>query len=920
MKFLPFAPLLIVTAGLAAADESGRHAEQFVTEVLPLLESKCFGCHGGGDDVEGGLDMTSLDGLLAGGDGGPSLVPGDPSASAIFLATHADPEWLSAMPPQERNRLSDAERDAIAAWIRSGAHWTDPLDWSPGEESSPEGAGVVRVATSGGLSPTWDNRPYAPEDIWAWQPVSRPEVPWEDAGVDPESGNPVDAFLLRSLKAAGVDGFAPPADGRTLIRRLAFGLTGLPPSPDEADAAAAEGWNFESEVERLIDSPHYGERWAQQWLDVVRYADTGGFANDFERPNAWRYRDYVVRSFNAGKPLDDFIVEQVAGDELDPSDPEHLIAVGFLRTGPWEHTGMSVEAVTRQQYLDDVTHSVGVSLLGQGLRCASCHDHKFDPVPTRDYYRFQAAFAPVQFADREVPHLPEENVESFERAAARSDASIRSQWAVETAAREKNKVAQAAFLAERGLKSFDEIPADERPDKGKLGLSPLELTVSKLSRKYIAYFERERRRQKPRAMSVYSGPYRKVDSNKPDHPLPPAEKRRGEAAETHILTGGSIESPSEAVDPGVLTAMAGANDAASPTAWNTLPESTRGRRLALARWIASDANTLTARVFVNRAWQRHFGTGLVATANNFGKMGAKPTHPELLDWLAAWFMDNGWSVKKLDRLIVTSDAYRQASSRPDMDAAVAADPADQLLSRFPVRRLTAEELRDAMLAASGELNREIGGLPVFPNLHWEVATQPRHIMGSLAPVYLPSNKKSDRDRRTLYAFRTRTLADPMLEVFNRPVTETSCERRDETTVATQALALLNSKSSQARAVAMAASIAGTAVGTGERVATAFRRAMLRNPTADEKASAVDHVEAMTAHHRGEEPPADNLPTSVRRRYVEELTGEAIEWDEPIVGLDGYEPDLSPADVTPDVRALAELCLVLLNSNEFAYVR
>src|SRR5206468_8634670 len=293
--------------------------------------------------------------------------------------------------------------------------------------------------------------------------------------------------------------------------------------------------------------------------------------------------------------------------------------------------------------------------------------------------------------------------------------------------------------------------------------------------------------------------------------------------------GGSLASPADEVMPGVLSAMFGSNDRLSPSDWNSVPQSADGRRLALARWIASRENTLTARVIVNRVWQQHFGRGLVATPNNFGKMGARPTHPELLDWLATWFMDNGWSLKKLHELIVTSAAYQQASERPDIDQLRERDSKNDLLAYFPPRRLAAEEIRDAMLSVSGELNTEMGGPGVFPELNWEVALQPRQIMGSMAPAYVPSRTRAERNRRTIYAFRIRTLSDPMLEVLNRPGSETSCERRDETTVTPQVFALFNSEFAATRALAMAGRLLNDHSSVAERIDAAFRAVYGRRP-------------------------------------------------------------------------------------------
>jgi hypothetical protein len=389
-------------------------------------------------------------------------------------------------------------------------------------------------------------------------------------------------------------------------------------------------------------------------------------------------------------------------------------------------------------------------------------------------------------------------------------------------------------------------------------------------------------------------------------------KRDGDVQLVHILTGGSLESPTDAVTPGVLSAMIGTQPA--------VPETTAGRRLALAEWITSKDNTLTARAIVNRVWQQHFGRGLVATPNNFGKMGSRPTHPELLDWLAAWFMDNGWSLKKLHELILTSDAYQQSSERADIDKLREIDSKNDLLAYYPPRRLTAEEIRDAMFAASGELNPEMGGPGVFPELNWEVALQPRHIMGSVAPAYIPSRTRRERNRRTIYAFRIRTLADPLLEVLNRPGSEVSCERRDETTVTPQVFATFNSEFAANRALAMAARLKKEHETDAARVAAAFQLIYGRAPSDAESKKCLAHVARMTDHHRQNPPTPTKVPSKVQRGMVEELTGEMVHWDEDLSVLSDYQRDLLPWQVDAQTRALADVCLVLLNSNEFLYVR
>jgi len=323
-------------------------------------------------------------------------------------------------------------------------------------------------------------------------------------------------------------------------------------------------------------------------------------------------------------------------------------------------------------------------------------------------------------------------------------------------------------------------------------------------------------------------------------------------------------------------------------------------------------------VIVNRVWQHHFGgKGIVATPNNFGKMGKRPTHAELLDWLAGWFVENGWSIKKLHRLLMTSEAYRRSGAPPDLEKFARLDPGNDLLSVYPPRRLAAEEIRDAMLAVSGELRPDRGGPGVFPEINWEVALQPRHVMGGPAPAYQPSPRPEERHRRTLYAYRTRTLADPMLEVFNRPGTEISCERRDETTVTPQAFALFNGQFAHDRALALAAR--ATKAG-GDAIEFVFRAAYGRAPAPEELEACRRHRETMTRLHQAHPPVRVEVPIKVRREMIEEFTGEIVRWDEDLDLMKNYVRDLKPWDVEPSTRALAEVCLVLFNSNEFLYLR
>lgn len=923
-RFCLIAGIFLVLQSSSVADLRQDVAHQAVS----LLESRCAGCHGDRpDEIRGELVVLSRKALLEGGENwGASIIPGEPEESPLYQAVTWEDESLQ-MPPKENDRFSAAESQTIRDWIAAGAPWPEGDAREKAEVSSgrapswrKDESDGIRISTSGGQTQNWTDRLYKPGDVWAFMPIRRPMVPW-DALPPQAARHPIDAFVARHLKETGLKS-ALPADGVSLLRRATFDLTGLPPTSEEIETFASDDRSdsFGDQIDRLLASPRYGEQMARHWLDVARYADTSGFANDFERPNAWRYRDYVVRSFNNDKPFDRFIVEQIAGDELDETDPENQIAVGYLRSGPWEHTAMSVAAVTRQQFLDDVTHSVGVTFLGQGLRCAQCHDHKFDPIPTRDYYRMQAVFAPVQFVDRKVGYLDEENTSSFASTREWTERRLEQSQDFLARIRKKHNDAVQAYLKERGVKRRDELPESERPRAGFFGLSKLEMSLEKIHRKRLAYYQRELKRYEPYAFSVYDGPDRKYTSSTAVNLIPTAQKRMGPIQDVNILAGGALEAAGERVTPGVLSAVYGSNDAVSPIAWNTIPETTTGRRLALARWIASAQNTLTARVIVNRIWQWHFGRGLVATPNSFGVMGSRPTHPELLDWLAVWFMEHDWSIKQLHRLIMTSATYQQSGEYPDHERVAEVDSGNELLAHFPARRLAAEEIRDSLLAISGELNTEMGGPGCYPEINWEAALQPRHIMGSVAPAYLPSPEPRQRNRRSIYAFRYRTLEDPMLQVFNRPGSETSCEMRDETTVAPQAFSLLNSQFAHDRALALADRLVKKHDASEGQIEAAFWLVYGRPPAREETAVCLRHIREMLEHHRSHKPKIVSLPTKVCREMVEELTGEPFSWEEELDLMAVYQPDLKPWQVDVETRALAELCLVLFNSNEFLVVR
>ncbi|MDZ7639883.1 MAG: PSD1 and planctomycete cytochrome C domain-containing protein [Bryobacterales bacterium] len=850
----------------------------FTAKVQPALREACSGCHGETMQLSK-LDLRSREAMLKGGLRGPALVPGDAAKSPLYLALKGE-GGLMTMPPGGASKgLPPETIEAIRAWIDGGAPW------------------VEAKATGEAI---W-SRNFKPEDLWAFQ-----AVPPRDRS------QTIDAFVHRALAAQGIAP-APRADRRTLIRRIYFDLTGLPPAPAEVEAFVADksprAWL--DLVERLLASPRYGERWARHWLDVVRFADTGGYSNDFERPNAWRYRDYVIRSLNNDKPYDQFVREQLAGDELYPDDPEAHIATGFLRTGPWEHTGMSVEAVTRQMFLDDVAHTAVSTFQGLTLGCARCHDHKFDPIPTKDYYRVQAVFASTEFARPALAFLRDENTGGMEAGRRRLDEILaRTNEKYE----EFRKISVRAAMKELGIADEQALPEEVRKNavrEGK-GLSPEDYEAMKLFQKHLQIYRESRDRFEPKAFAVSSGPLDGFTDGGDNLKYP--KRAAYQPASVHILPGGNIQAPAEKVEPGALSAVERYGNYALPK----IPDSVEGRRSALALWIADARNPLTARVMVNRIWQYHFGKGIAADPSNFGKMGAKPTHPELLDWLAAYFVEQKWSIKQVHRAILLSETYQQASQRADMAEVVAKDPENKLLAYFPPRRAEAEVLRDSILAVSGELSLAAGGPGVFPQINEDVARQPQHRMGSLAPPYFPSPKKSQRNRRSIYTFQQRSLIDPLVDVFNGPSLDLSCERRESSIVPTQAFALFNSQFVNDMALAFALRLEREASSLETRIERGFLLAFGRAPSAEESRLAKAHVENLTAHHRAQPAPPRPESKPIVHTITSELTGESfrfVQQEDPVE----FEANVHVSEVSAETLALADFTLALLNANEFAYL-
>jgi hypothetical protein len=936
----------------------------FVRRIAPVIEQKCLACHGRDTDlIEGGLDLRSLQSTLDGGDSGQAVIsPGDAANSPLMMAIGRDDSAWSAMPPKDAERLSEAEISWFAEWIDGGAHWPTPdriAEINAAYETAWAAEDGIAVQTSGGLSDQWTNRRYQPDALWAYQPVPENDpaavqqlADWADQGI-----HPIDGFIAQRVPDGLIP--APPADRSTLIRRASFDLTGLPPTQQAVDQflndPQSDDLAFADVVESLLSSPHYGERMAQHWLDVVRYADSSGFANDYARGNAWRYRDYVIRSFNEDRPYDQFIRQQIAGDEIyatlqaqgalreSGADSELLVATGMLRMGPWELTGMEVPRVARQRFLDDVTNSVGETFLAQSLQCARCHDHKFDPVPTRDYYAIQAVFATTQLAERPAPFAPFENVTGFDQqrylrkrehelkaildsVQAKVTVEAGRKWLLDQG-RETEEFDQAVAktIASQNAKSESDIDLDlvrrrmqqakVHPDlipPAKAGFQPDDFGNERVARKGLERLGWELERYQPFALAVYSGRTPELKNVYRPLRIPADPMQQGELEPSCILVGGDPFSPGEPVDPGVLSVI----DGQPPT---VIPSTIEGRRTALADWIADSDNPLTTRTIVNRLWLWHFNQPLAGNPNNFGSTGKPPSHPELLDFLARSLVDSGWSLRDMHRLIMSSQAYRRSSEAPDPELLSRLDPTHTSYATFLPRRLTAEEIRDAMLAVTGELNLQLGGIPNHPEINLEAALQPRQVMGTFAAAWVPDPLPEQRHRRSIYATRLRGLANPMFDVFNAPAPDFSCERRETSTVTPQVFTLFNGRSSNQRALALADRVLRETDGDREAIQRCFELVFTRPATSAEIELCLEHWANIERTIPDQPPARVTPPKTIRRDAVEENTGERFSFEETLHANSDFVSDLQPADVDLHTRALSDICLVLMNSNEFVYV-
>jgi len=753
--------LLLMVAALAAPAAAGEPTGppvDFAAEIAPLLTDRCLACHDAGR-AEGGLDLSTARSARAGGEGGPAVVPGRPDEGSLLEMIAAPEGGGRPSMPAKGDPFTPAQVARFRRWVAEGAAW-------------PDGQAL-------------HTRARADLSWWSLLPLARPEPP-NPAGLPAAwAAHPVDRFLFAGLRERGLDP-SPPADRRTLIRRVTYDLTGLPPTPEEArdfgrdDAPDA----YERLVDRLLASPRYGEHWGRHWLDVARFGESTGFERNLILDNAWPYRDYVIRSFNEDKPFGRFIVEQLAGDVVAAGEPSVEVATTFLVAGPYDNVGNQDAAqarLIRANTLDDVVAAAGSAFLGLTIHCARCHDHKFDPIPQEDYYRLQAAFAGVAHGERVVA----------------------------TPGQRRARDARLGPLLERQrLLTRDRTELETTPETDRLDGAERRRRLDE-DRRDLADVAREIR-EVPPLPRAWAGTFAQP------------------AAPSYLMLGGDPERRGPVVAPASPAVLRRAlpGYALPPDA----PEAER--RLSLARWIARDDNPLTARVLANRVWQYHFGTGLVDTPSDFGYLGGRPSHPALLDWLAGRLRHHGWRLKPLHREILRSQAYRQ-SGRGRADAA-SVDASARLLWRFPPRRLSAEEVRDTALAVAGVLDGRMGG-PGFRLYRYA---------NDNVSTYTPLDEVGPETyRRAVYHQAARAAPVDLLSDFDCPDPAAAAPARAATTSPLQALTLMNHAFTRDMARALAGRVEREA-GRDDpdaQVRRAFELAFGRPPADDEARAAAGLV-------------------------------------------------------------------------------
>ena len=844
----------------------------YESHVRPILKKHCFHCHGEDEEPQGNLDLRLFRLLSQGGDSGPVVVPGQPSESSLFSRLR-DGE----MPPKEiATRPTVDELATIEQWIADGAVSVreEPADLNPDEYLTEE------------------ERSY-----WAFQPVRRPALPQVTA--EDRVRNPIDRFVLGKLEASGLT-CSGEADRTTLARRLYFDLWGLPPTPRDIDAFLQDASPdaYERLVDRLLASSHYGERWGRHWLDVAGYADSEGYTDDDPlRPDAYKYRDYVIRAFNADKPFHEFLVEQLAGDELiqsplnnlAPQDAELLIATGFLRMAP-DGTGVAGvdQNMARNEVMAKTIEIVSTSLLGLTVGCAQCHNHRYDPISQADYYALRAVFEPA--LDWKQWLAPTNRRVSLYTDADRAQAAT-----IETEAQQvmdEREKQQAALIQATFERELAKLPDDLRgPITAARNTPEKERTAEQknLLKKYPSvnvsagslYLYDQKAADELKKLADQAT---EIRNRKPKEEFVRAlwEVPGKTLPKTFLFYRGDCEQPKQELPPRELRILTMFHPVELPLDDPALPGS--GRRLAYARWLTTGEHPLVARVLVNRIWLNHFGLGLVPTPGDFGRLGAPPTHPELLDWLASELVASGWSTKHLQRLIVTSTTYRQASSRNSAGNAVDAD--NTLYWRMPLRRLEAETLRDSLLALSGELNTKPFGpaVPVMADEVGQFVIGVENLDAGRPGKVIPM--QGEEFRRSVYVQVRRSRPLSVMSPFDLPRMEPNCTVRSASTVSPQSLLLMNSEFTRERALAFARRVQREAgAEPTAQIVLAWRLALSAEPTPENVQAATSFLTDQTAYFAG---------------HPDESHKEA---------------ERLPAAL----EALASYCHALLSSNAFLYV-
>ncbi|MFO0907517.1 MAG: PSD1 and planctomycete cytochrome C domain-containing protein [Isosphaeraceae bacterium] len=865
------AMVLALLLGASTVRASGPEPT-FERDARPILKAYCLDCHGAGEKPKGGLDLRLRRFVLKGGESGPALEPGKPEES-LLLERIRDGE----MPPGEK-KVPPEQVAILERWIASGARAArnEPETLAPGIDITPE-----------------------ERDFWAFRPIQRPALP----AAQPEDGvrTPIDAFIVAKLRANGLR-LAPEADRATLIRRASFDLVGLPPSPQEVDAFVADPspLAYERMIDRLLASPRYGERWARHWLDVAGYADSEGNGNeDSIRPYAYRYRDYVIRAFNSDRPLDRFVIEQLAGDELlprpwsnlTPPQIELLAATGFLRNAADPTaTGSPDEALAANQVVADTLKIVGSTLLGLTIGCAQCHDHRYDPVPQSDYFRLRAIFEPAldpQHWRRPGQRLISLYTDADRARAAAIDAEANAmQQALDAKTR---KYVDEAFEANLG--KFPEplrkplSEAFHAPEASRTAAQNALLDANPSARITPGVLYQYNQKAADELTKEAQKVAAKRAEKKPEEFVSVLDETPGVVPETRLFHRGDHRQPTRPLGPGDLTIAAPEGTRVDlPAKDPSLP--TTGRRLAYAKYLMNGRHPLVGRVLANRIWLGHFGRGIVDTPGDFGTLGTRPSHPELLDWLASELVDRGWSLKAMHRLIMTSSVYRQASTRtPAQDRL---DTENALYGHFPIRRLDAETLRDRVLVAAGRLDATPFGPPI-------------PVAEDFVGQVLPAN---DSGRRSLYLQVRRSKPVSLLATFDGPIMTVNCEKRQASVSAPQSLMLMNSDFMLTHAGKVA------------------RRALTETPAGYQATETSKVAVRFAATDVGAAAPgrtAERVAFLWRLVYLRSIAPEELDLASAFVADRMASLKRAGTKEDAELTALTSLAQQLLISNEFLYV-